>query len=170
LNMQVSFRMIATRKRHDGVTLRMASAVEYVSPLGEALHALCLYATDSESCALDVQRAVVEVLNNVILHAYGSQTGNEIIVQWYRENRHLRIEIIDYGLSMSSLPAAVLPAYDAESGRGWWIIHSCVDDYYYKVVECIERERVYKTEGDSRYFEDIIVKSHSNILTLIKQF
>ena len=148
----------------------MSSDVEYVSPLGEALHALCLYATGSESCALDVQRAVVEALNNVILHAYSNQAGNEIMVQWCPENRYLRIEIIDYGLSMSSLPAAVLPAYDAESGRGWWIIHSCVDDYYYKVVECIERERLYKSEGDSEYFENIIVKSHSNILTLIKQF
>jgi anti-sigma regulatory factor (Ser/Thr protein kinase) len=162
--------MIATRKRHDGITLRMTSAVEYVSPLGEALHALCLYATGSECCALDVQRAVVEALNNVILHAYSNQAGNEIIVQWCREKGYLRIEVIDFGLSMSSLPTAVLPAFDAESGRGWWIIHSCVDDYYYKVVECIERERVYKPEGESRYFEDIIVKSHSNILTLIKQF
>ena len=162
--------MISTRTRQDGITLKMASAVEYVSPLGEALHALCLYATGSECCALDVQRAVVEALNNVILHAYNNQTGNEIIVQWRQENRFLRIEIIDYGLSMSSLPVALLPAFDAESGRGWWIIHSCVDDYYYKVVECIERERVYKPGGDSKYSEDIIIKSHSNILTLIKQF
>ena len=162
--------MIATTIKHDVVTLKIASTVESVSPLGEALHALCLYATGSECCALEVQRAVVESLNNVILHAYNNQAGNDIIVQWSQENRFLRIEIIDYGLSMSSLPNAVLPAFDAEIGRGWWIIHSCVDDYYYKVVECIERERVYKPEGNSEYFEDIIVKSHSNILTLIKHF
>ena len=162
--------MIATKLKHDGVTLKIASTVESVSPLGEALHALCLYATGSECCALDIQRAVVESLNNVILHAYNNQAGNDIIVQWHQENRFLRIEIIDYGLSMSSLPTAVLPAFDAESGRGWWIIHCCMDDYYYKVVECIERERVYKPEGGSEYFEDIIVKSHSNILTLIKHF
>lgn len=162
--------MIATTIKHDGVTLKMASTVGSVSLLGEALHALCLYATGSECCALDVQRAVVESLNNIILHAYNNQADNEIIVHWRQENRFLRIEIIDHGLSMTSLPTAVLPAFDAESGRGWWIIHSCVDDYYYKVVECIERERIYKPEGDSEYFEDIIIKSHSNILTLIKQF
>jgi anti-sigma regulatory factor (Ser/Thr protein kinase) len=162
--------MNVTNNRRDGVTLKIPSAVDSVSPLGEALHALCLYASGSECCALDVQRAVVEALNNIILHAYRNQTGNDIIVQWFHENRNLRIEIIDNGLSMSFLPTAVLPAYDAESGRGWWIIHSCVDDYYYKVVEYIERERVYKPEGDSEYFEDTIVKSHSNILTLIKHF
>ena len=162
--------MSAMKKRPDGITLKITSSAEYVSSLGEAINALCLYASGSESCAQAVQLAFVEALNNVILHAYNNQADNDIIVQWHQENGHLRIEIIDYGLSMSSLPAAVLPAYDAESGRGWWIIHSCVDDYYYKVVECIERERVYKPEGGSDYFEDIIVKSHSNILTLIKQF
>ena len=162
--------MIATEKRPNGVTLKMTSAVEYVSPIGEALHALCFYASGSESCALDVQRAAVEALNNVILHAYGNRAGNDIIVQWRQENGHLRIEIIDYGLSMSSLPVAALPPFDAENGRGWWIINACVDDYYYTVVECLERERVYKPEGDSVSVENISIKSHSNILTLIKQY
>jgi len=86
----------------DGVTLKMTSSVDSVSPLGEALHALCLYATGSECCALDIQRAVVESLNNVILHAYNNQAGNDIIVQLSQENRFLRIEIIDYGLSCLS--------------------------------------------------------------------
>ena len=162
--------MIATTNKPDGVTLKMTSAVEYVSPIGEALHALCFYASGSESCALDVQRAAVEALNNVILHAYGSQTGHEIVVQWRNKNSCLRIEIIDYGLSMSTLPVAALPPSDAENGRGWWIIKACVDDYYYTVVECIERERVYRPEGDSEPIENISVTSHSNILTLIKQF
>ena len=162
--------MAANKKRHEGITLTMPSEVEYVSPLGEAINALCLNATGSGPCALDVQRAVVEALNNVILHAYGNQAGNDIIVQWRQEGRFLYIEIIDSGLSMASLPVAELPPFDAESGRGWWIISSCVDEYYYEVVECTERARVYKPTGDSTYFEDISVKSHSNILTFIKQF
>ena len=162
--------MNATKKRPDGVTLKITSSAEYVSPLGEAINALCLYASGSESCAQTVQLAVVEVINNVILHAYNNQADNDIIVKWHQENRQLHIEIIDYGLSLSSLPEAILPAYDAESGRGWWIINSCVDEYHYKVVECIERERVYKPEMDSEYSEDIMIKSHCNILTLIKRF
>ena len=162
--------MDATKNRPDGITLKIASSAEYVSLLGEALNALCLYASGSEPCANAVQLAAVEALNNVILHAYKNQADNDIIVNWHQEDRRLLIEIIDFGLSISSLPTAILPAHDAESGRGWWIINSCVDEYFYKVVECIERERVYKPETDSDYSEDIMIKSHCNILTLIKRF
>ena len=162
--------MIETKKRPDGVTLKITSDAEFVSPMSEALHALCLNATNSESAALDVQRAVVEALNNVILHAYNNEAGHDIIVEWHREDGVLTFKIIDWGLSMSSLPTPALPAFDAESGRGWWIISSCVDDYHYKVVECIEREKTYKPNGKSEYFEDMVVKSHRNVLTLIKKF
>ena len=162
--------MIATNQQQDGITLKMPSAVEYISPLGEALHALCLYATGSESCALDFQRAAIEALNNVILHAYRNEPGHDITVRCYQENRRLRIEIIDDGISMSFLPEPVLPAYDAESGRGWWIINSCVDYYYYKVVEYIERERVLRPTDSNEKVEITLVRPHVNILTLIKQF
>ena len=162
--------MNATKNKPDGVTLKITSSAKYVSPLGEAINALCLYASGSESCAQAVQLAVVEAVNNVIIHAYNNQADNDIIVQWHQENRHLYVEIVDYGLSLTSLPEAILPAFDAESGRGWWIINSCVDEYYYKVVECIERERIYKPEMDSEYSEDKVIKSHCNILTFIKKF
>ncbi len=135
--------MTTDKQKPDGITLKMVSDVAYVSPLAEALHALCLYATGSESCALDVQRAAVEALNNVILHAYNNQAGKDITVRWRQEHKCLYIEIIDYGLSMTSLPEALLPSYDAENGRGWWIINACVDEYYYQVVECIKKGRNY---------------------------
>ena len=160
--------MIESKQTGDVVTLKIASAVDCVSPLGEAIQALCLYATGSESYALDVQRAVVEALNNVILHAYSNQVGHDIVVKWSREKDSLRIDITDYGLSMSVLPVPVLPEFDAESGRGWWIISSCLDEYYYKVVECLQRDRVYKPNGAIEYSEELVVKSHSNVLTLIK--
>jgi anti-sigma regulatory factor (Ser/Thr protein kinase) len=162
--------MIKIEKKNDSITLKISSHVELVSPLAEALHAFCLAATDSESCAFEVQCAAVEAVNNIILHAYNKDVYNDIIVQCHKKNSSLFIEIIDYGLSMSSLSIPSLPAFDAENGRGWWIIHSCVDDYYYKVIECIERQRLYKPDDSSNYCEDIIVKSHSNVLTLIKKF
>ena len=160
--------MINNKQACDEVTLKIASAVDCVSPLGEAIQALCLYATGSESYALDVQCAVVEALNNVILHAYSNQVGHDIFVKWSREKDRLRIDITDYGLSMSALPVPALPDFDAENGRGWWIISSCLDEYSYKVVECLQRDRVYKPNGANEYSEEIMVKSHSNILTLIK--
>ncbi|UOA09140.1 ATP-binding protein [Methylobacter sp. S3L5C] len=162
--------MIITKNRTTGITLTIASVAKCVSPLCDALHGLCLDASGSDSCAHAVQLAVVEALNNVILHAYNNQPDNDIVVQWRPENRQLRIEIIDYGLSITSLPEATLTAWDAESGRGWWIINACVDEYYYKVIECIERKRVYKPKSNNDYSEDVMIKSHCNILTLIKKF
>ncbi len=162
--------MIVTNQKQDGISLKMTSAVEYISPLCESLHALCLYASGSESCAFDVQRAAVEALNNVVLHAYSNQPGHEITVCCYQENRQLRIDIIDCGESMLFLPEPILPTYDAESGRGWWIINSCVDDYYYKVVEYVERERVLRRSDNKDNVETTLVRSHVNILTFIKLF
>lgn len=162
--------MIPNKQEPDVITLKITSAVDAVSPLGEAIQALCFYATGSHSYALDVQRAVVEALNNVILHAYGNQAGHDIIVQWTCVNNCLRIDITDYGLSMSALPTPILPAFDAESGRGWWIINSCLDEYYYKVEEVIQRDRLYVQNSANEYSEQLMVNSHSNILTLIKHF
>lgn len=162
--------MIKIEEKNDSITLKISSDVELVSPLAEALHSFCLATTDSQSCAFEVQCAVVEAVNNIILHAYNKDTHNDIIVQCKKENNLLSIEIIDYGLSMSSLSVPSLPAFDAENGRGWWIIDSCVDNYSYKVIECIERQRVYNRDDGSNYYEDIIVKAHSNVLMLTKQF
>ena len=157
-------------EKNNGISLRISSNAELVSPLAEALHAFCFAATDNETCALEVQYAVVEAVNNIILHAYNKEPCNDILVQCHKENSLLFIEIIDYGLSMSSLPIPSLPSFDSENGRGWWIIHSCVNNYYYKVIEHIERQRIYKPNDGSNYCEDTIVKSHSNILTLTKHF
>jgi len=162
--------MVKIEEKDDSITLRISSYAELVSPLAEALHAFCLTTTGNEPCAFQIQCAVVEAVNNIILHAYNKDAYNDIVVQCRKENSLLLVEIIDYGLSMSSLPIPSLPSFEAENGRGWWIIHSCVDNYYYKVIECMERQRVYKPNDGSNYCEDIIIKSHSNILTLTKQF
>ena len=154
----------------DIITLKIVSDPKNVSPLGEAINALCLYATNSEICAHDIQLAVVEALNNVILHAYKSQTGNDIIVQWSQTTDCLYVEIIDFGISMITMPAGSLPVFEAESGRGWWIINACVDEYYYKVVEFIERERVCTPSPKDEAFDAISVTSSKNTLTLIKHF
>ena len=162
--------MISNKQEPGVITLKITSAVDAVSPLGEAIQALCFYATGSESYALDMQRAVVEALNNVIMHAYGNQPGHDIIVQWSCENNYLRIDITDYGLSMSALPTPTLPAFDAENGRGWWIINSCLDEYYYKVEEFIKRDKLYTQNTANEYSEQLMVNSHSNVLTFIKYF
>jgi anti-sigma regulatory factor (Ser/Thr protein kinase) len=165
-----SLSMIATHNKSNCVTLIITSDAEQVSLLSVALHALCLHASGSEKCALDVQSAVAEALNNVVVHAYDNQPGQEIAVCWSNENRQLRIEIIDCGVSMSFLPEPLLPHFEEEGGRGWWIINACIDEYYYQVIETAEQERRLKPGDKNADFELALPKSHRNILTLIKQF
>lgn len=151
------------------ITLTIKSSADQVSPLGISIHALCLYATGSETCAYEMQLAAVEAVNNVIKHAYRNQPNNDITVLWRQEDIMLRIEIIDHGLSMLDLPDAKLPQFDAESGRGWWIIRNCVDEYYYKVIEYVEKERVLRP-GSAEDSVSPKATLHSNVLTLIKKF
>lgn len=151
------------------ITLTTSSSADQVSPLCEALHALCLYASGSEKCALDMQTAVAEALNNVILHAYHQQPGHEIKVCWSFENKQLRIEIIDTGSSIQCLPEPTLPDFDEESSRGWWIINACVDEYYYQIIEHLEREQLLKVGGGLAEVTMLAPKSHTNVLTLLKR-
>jgi anti-sigma regulatory factor (Ser/Thr protein kinase) len=162
--------MIEISTKPVGTALKITSSAELISPLCEALHAICLHVTSSQHFASEIQFAVAEALNNVILHAYNNQPDHDIIVELNKQERILRIDIIDFGTSMSCLPAAILPDFERENGRGWWIINSCVDAYYYNVTEVLERKRVYKPEADSECLEDITIKSHRNALTLIKNF
>lgn len=162
--------MTIPKLKPNSISLKMFSKAENVSAIAEALHALCLFVSENESFALDIQRAAVEALNNVILHAYKNQEGEEIIVHWYQENRYIYVEIIDYGTSLNLLPEVTLPDSHEENGRGWWIIKACVDEYTYKVVECIEGEKVFKIARENTYFQNVSVKSCCNILTLVKQF
>jgi serine/threonine-protein kinase RsbW len=162
--------MTAMPNQTADITFKIRGEAKYISPLSVALHSLCLHVTGQEACALDMQRAVVEALNNVVLHAYKNQLGHDITVCWYQEDRHIRIEIMDSGISMTALPEPILPAYDAESGRGWWIINACVDEYHYKVIEHVQRERQLKLGQPPEPAEITHIQSHTNILTLIKQF
>ena len=162
--------MLATPKPLPGITLKITSDAEQVSLLCEALHALCLYASGSVECAVEVQHAAVEALNNVIIHAYHRQPGHDITVCWYHQDRQLRIEIIDNGSSMAFLPEPVLPDFEAEGSRGWWIINACVDDYFYQIIEHGDFGRVLKVGEEPISIAPPIPKSHTNILTLLKQF
>lgn len=152
------------------ITLKITSKAHCVSLLGEAIQTMCLHATGNATYALEFQRAVVEHLNNIILHAYNNESGHDILVEWRQEKDFLSIDITDYGLSLSHLPPLALPDFDAENGRGWWIISSCVDKYFYKVVEFIQIDRLISPSNQIDYSVQSVVNSHSNVLTLIKYF
>ncbi|NOS88769.1 MAG: ATP-binding protein [Methylococcaceae bacterium] len=162
--------MIATKHNPEGVTLSISSTVEQVCLLSVAIHALCLHASGDEASAMAVQCAVVEALNNVILHGYKNLPESDIIVHWTQTKAEMRIDIIDFGHSMTLLPEPVLPDFEAENGRGWWIINASVDEYYYQVVDTLERARTYQPDGSHDYSEAVNATTHYNKLTFIKRF
>jgi serine/threonine-protein kinase RsbW len=153
-----------------GIEIKITSDAEQISLLAEGIHAMCLYATGDKKCSLEVQAAIVEALNNVLVHAYNSESGHQIVLHWKQKDRQLRIEIIDYGLSMHSLPEPNLPDYTSENGRGWWIINACVDDYSYKVLEYADQHGLISSIEKADPHALNHPKSHSNILTLLKNF
>jgi anti-sigma regulatory factor (Ser/Thr protein kinase) len=162
--------MPATFDKSSVITLTIGSDAEQVSLLSEALHALCLYATESEKCALDVQSAVVEALNNIVIHSYQNQPGHEITVCWSKLHKQLRIDIIDNGDSINCLPIPELPDFEKEGGRGWWIINACVDEYFYQVVETVDHGRILRPGKHIENSSITLPKSHTNTLTFIKHF
>lgn len=151
------------------ITLTTCSDAEQVSFLCEALHALCLYASGNETGALGMQLAVAEALNNIVIHAYHNQPGHEIVVQWSVTDRKVRIDIMDDGSSIQFLPEPQLPDFEAENSRGWWIINAGVDEYFYQTIESVENTRTLRV-GNAIVENAGTVKTHTNILTLLKQF
>lgn len=159
--------MSATPIPSNAITLTITSDAEQVSLLCEAIHALCLYASNSVECAVEVQQATVEALNNVLIHSYHNEPGHELTVRWSQTGQQLRVDIMDQGASITVLPVPELPDFSVESSRGWWIINACVDEYFYQVIDTVEQKRIYRPGGNSS--EQVSgKKSHTNILTLLK--
>ena len=81
-----------------------------------------------EMALADLELAVVEAANNIILHGYTSGTGS-IECTVGGADGDVRVVLIDTG---SPIPAEKLnrsqaPDALSESGRGLSIIHACVD-------------------------------------------
>ncbi len=162
--------MVARSESNYAITLTIRSEAEQVSLLCEALHALCLYASGSVECALAVQQAAAEAINNVVEHAYHNRPDNEIVVGWCQEERQIHIDILDTGLSMVRLPKPVLPDFEAESSRGWWIINASVDKYFYQTICDTFDGPVLHPGGIGTDFKVLENIPHTNILTLLKRF
>lgn len=151
--------MVDMPNLQDRIIVKIGSDARHISWLGEAIHALTQAAIADERAAMELQVAVVEALNNVFLHAYDSESGHQITVIWQLSEHALRIEILDHGHSLESLPEPTLSDLLCENGRGLWIIDNCVDEYFYQVLEPA-------TAAASQYG---ITENHCNILTLIKK-
>lgn len=143
----------------DRIILSIGSDARQISWLGEAIYAITRAATTDEKGAMELQVALIEALNNVFLYAYDGEPAHPITVIWQWDKQTLRIQILDQGHTLDSLPKAELPDVLSENGRGWWIIGNCVDGYFYQAREFVATASQYG-----------ITEKYYNKLTLIKNF
>ena len=76
----------------------------------------------------DVKTAVSEAVSNAIIHAYPEEIG-EIQMEFFREDKNLRIEITDYGRGIEDVRRARQPLYTTcpgkdRSGMGFYFMEA----------------------------------------------
>lgn len=86
--------------------------------------------------AYRIETAVVEALNNAVLHAYEDRSGHQIGLTIGLDHSDLVVEVSDSGRTMPEPPADGTEAeadwHDlAEQGRGWGIMSAWMDDVRY---------------------------------------
>lgn len=93
---------------------------------GTALHV-------DEVAMIDLELALVEAANNIVLHGYAGGGDGTIGMTVRRTDDVLVIELRDSGLPIpsSNLLLADPVLSEAESGRGMAIMRACVDDLGY---------------------------------------
>ena len=77
------------------ITLRIDSRLDCVSLIGVSINALCREHGLDEMASYQVQSATIEAVNNAILHAYDSQPGHSVDVDWLLQDDVVRIDILN---------------------------------------------------------------------------
>ncbi|NJN46962.1 MAG: ATP-binding protein [Candidatus Competibacteraceae bacterium] len=79
-----------------------------------------------------IELAVIEAVNNVIVHAYQGQAGHAVQLDWSLGQACLQIAVMDWGQAPAAPPVPDMPDSLAENGRGWPIMLACMDDVDYR--------------------------------------
>jgi len=79
-----------------------------------------------------LELCLVEVITNIISHAYGDTGKGYVNIICLSEKSTLKFKIADSGRPMLSMPKGELPRSYSQSGRGWYIILKLMDkvEYY----------------------------------------
>ncbi len=131
------------------ITLRIPSEPGNVFLVGVAVQRICAEVFDDPNTLLEAELGVVEAVNNVIEHAYNSESGHAVDVVIKLEEGRLVFEVADHGPSVDW--ETVVSNRDRQrgmedGGRGISIIHACMDKVSYRRCD------------------------DTNVLTLVKEF
>ncbi|MCK6554135.1 ATP-binding protein [Candidatus Binatia bacterium] len=123
--------------RAGAITLAIDSRIENVFLVGLAVNKICASIPLSEQAAYEAEVSVVEAVNNVIKHAYGSEAGHRVEVVVTVGAEAVTFEVCDTGRALEKL-AVRLPPVDCddraglqEGGRGLYIMHAFSDRVRY---------------------------------------
>jgi len=108
------------------ITFTIESRLENVALVGEAVLGLCALTPQLDSN--QIRMAVIEGINNAVLHAYHNEPGHLVQVTWCLNADSLRIDITDWGHPLGRELSRQWPDEHQEGGRGGPLMWTCVDD------------------------------------------
>lgn len=116
----------------DGPSIRIDAELEQVRDIAHFVRHEAAKARLDEVAMADLELAVVEAANNIILHGYRGARGPIRCVVGAEDGR-VSVMLIDSGspIPAEKLERRVSPSELAESGRGLSIIYACVDSLDY---------------------------------------
>ncbi|MFC0303919.1 ATP-binding protein [Rhizorhabdus histidinilytica] len=106
--------------------------LEEVRALAAFMVSRCEAAGLSADIIAELELALVEAANNIVIHGYEGREDGDIGLTVRIDAERVELELTDRGLPVAAdalQPRPVAP--DAESGRGMAIIHACVDHVGY---------------------------------------
>ena len=116
---------------HDYTFYLPATAEDVEGGIQQVAH-YCTAIGFNEQACFAIQIAMAEALNNIIEHALSEHPQEHIKVHCHLQQSTLVIELFDNGKALNKLPDGALPDWQAESGRGWPIIFSIMDEVHHR--------------------------------------
>jgi serine/threonine-protein kinase RsbW len=118
----------------DPLVLTLDARLEETDRLAEAVRRLCATAGLSEDQAGELELAVVEAANNVVLHGYRERGGDQYAAELSQDDEGVVVTLVDRGYPVPADVLAItdMPPWDVESGRGMAIIKGSVDRFDYR--------------------------------------
>ena len=124
--------------RKGAIKFVLDSRLENVWMVGVAVKSYCLESGFSQDASASVEVALVEAVNNTIIHAYHSQAGHPVEIRVILEPERIVFHIEDQGDGFSPRPRSetVIDPSDItslpEGGYGLMLIHGIMDQVEYQ--------------------------------------
>jgi serine/threonine-protein kinase RsbW len=112
--------------------IRVTAELGAVRELAQAVREAGVQARIGADALVDLELAVVEAANNIVIHGYGATSG--AIEMRIVAGDGLQVELRDQGrpIPAEKLAESAAPFTLCEGGRGLAIIRSCVDRFDYR--------------------------------------